>query len=249
MLLSLQGQVKPIEFTHMGNRIGLIDALLIALVYLLCLCIPSIASISGGNRDWIIFLLQVLFATSLFAFLGYRSAAHKRSLLALPLFLICFTNPLALAFQKKSAFDYELLVGGIFLSLSAAIAEETIFRGVLLDSLEGKADWEKILISSLAFALAHLISSSFSIGSLIQFGYSFAFGLFASYVYLKGFGLLGAISLHFLFNLINGYLFSSLGGQNSGLAFYAVNLVVGAMLIAYLVMLILLDMRKEKSRR
>ena len=76
MLLSLQGQVKPIEFTHMGKRIGFIDALLIALVYLLCLCIPSLASVSGGNRDWIIFLIQVLFATSLFAFLGYRGAAH-----------------------------------------------------------------------------------------------------------------------------------------------------------------------------
>ena len=120
---------------------------------------------------------------------------------------------------------------------------------MLLDSLEGKADWEKILISSSACALAHLLSSSFSIGSLIQFGYSFVFGLFASYVYLKGFGLVGSILFHFLFNLLNGYLFSSLGGQNSGLAFYAVNLATGALLIAYLVMLILLDMRKEKSRR
>ena len=83
----------------------------------------------------------------------------------------------------------------------------------------------------------------------VLFGYSFVFGLFASYVYLKGFGLVGSTLLHFLFNLLNGYLFSSLGGQNSGLAFYAANLVVGAMLIAYLVMLILLDIRKEKSRR
>ena len=105
----------------MGKRIGFIDALLIALVYLLCLCIPSLASVSGGNRDWIIFLIQVLFATSLFAFLGYRGAAHKRSLLALPLFLICFSNHLALAFQKKSGFDYELLVGGIFLLFDQGI--------------------------------------------------------------------------------------------------------------------------------
>lgn len=234
---------------RMGKRIGLIDALLIALVYLLCLCVPSIANIGGGDRDWIIFLIQALFATSVFAFLGYRSSPRKHSFLALPFFLICFTNPIVLAFQEKAWFDWKPLVAGIFFSLSAAIAEETVFRGVLIDSLEGKADWKRILASSLAFALAHLISSPFSLGSLVQFGYSFVFGLFASYVYLKGFGLVGAILLHFLFNLLNGYLFSSLGGQNSGWAFYAVNLIVGAALIAYLAALILLGARKEKSRR
>lgn len=249
MLLSLQGQVKPIELTYMVRRIGLIDALIIALAYLLCLCLPSVANVVGSNAEWIAFLIQLLFPISIFAFLGYRSESRGGHFLALPFFLICLTNPIALCFQGNGGFDWERFLQGAFFSLSAALAEETIFRGVLIDSLEGKSIWKRMLISSSAFALAHLLSSPLSPSSLIQLGYSFVFGLFASYVYIKGFGLLGAISLHFLFNLLNGYLFSSLGGENSGLAFFAVNLAIGAALLGYLAVLVLLDMRKEKSRR
>ena len=59
----------------MVRRIGLIDALIIALAYLLCLCLPSVANVVGSNAEWIAFLIQLLFPISIFAFLGYRSDA------------------------------------------------------------------------------------------------------------------------------------------------------------------------------
>ncbi len=96
--------------------------------------------------------------------------------------------------------------------LLAPVAEELLFRGLLLRLFRPFGDVWAILLSSLLFAFAH--------GSLFQMPYAFVAGLFLAYAAVASGSILFPLLFHFLYNLLTFFggkiptlpLLLSLGG-------------------------------------
>ena len=107
---------------------------------------------------------------------------------------------------EGSSFDYEGIFGKqfifylILLLIFNPIFEELLFRGLILDRLAVLGDAAAIILSSVFFALPHIISQ----GSPQVFG-TFAIGLVWSYLKLKTGKLWPCMILHALFNLYGSY--------------------------------------------
>ena len=78
--------------------------------------------------------------------------------------------------------------------LIAPIAEELLFRGLLLRLLSGFGEGWAILLSALLFALAH--------GDLFQAPYALGAGVLLGYTATLGGGLFYPFAFHFLYNLL-----------------------------------------------
>ena len=78
--------------------------------------------------------------------------------------------------------------------LIAPIAEELLFRGLLLRLLSGFGEGWAILLSALLFALAH--------GDLFQAPYALVAGVLLGYTATLGGGLFYPFAFHFLYNLL-----------------------------------------------
>ncbi len=87
----------------------------------------------------------------------------------------------------------------IIVSVAAGVCEEVLFRGVLQIAL---SDWfgmtTGLLLASLLFGLAHMISVSYVI-------YVSAFGLVLGAMYMWTGNLLGPIIAHFIYDLLMLY--------------------------------------------
>lgn len=83
-------------------------------------------------------------------------------------------------------------------AIGAPIAEEFIFRGLLLNRLIKKTNmWSGILISSLAFAAIHMKAE--------QLLATFFFGVMASLIYLKTKNLFIPILVHIVYNALTNF--------------------------------------------
>lgn len=78
--------------------------------------------------------------------------------------------------------------------LLAAVAEEILFRGAVMDALNGFGDKTKIFLSALLFALMHC--------NLLQIPYSFVAGAIISAFSVRTGSLLYAIAIHFTANAV-----------------------------------------------
>lgn len=78
------------------------------------------------------------------------------------------------------------------------IAEEFIFRRVPMDALLPYGEWPAVLVTSLAFSLAH--------GNFYQLFYTFGGGLVLGILYARTRRLRYPIALHMLFNFIGSFL-------------------------------------------
>ncbi len=102
-----------------------------------------------------------------------------------------------------------LFVGAVVI---APIAEELLFRGLLLRLFEGYGERFAILLSAVLFALAH--------GNLFQMPYALVAGVLLGYTATLAGGLFFPLAFHFLYNLLAFFggkispllLFSLLGG-------------------------------------
>lgn len=91
-----------------------------------------------------------------------------------------------------------LIVTMVLSVIAGPIAEEFIFRGLLLNRLIKKTNmWAGILISSLAFAASHMKAE--------QLLATFLFGVMASLIYLKTKNLFIPILVHIVYNALTNF--------------------------------------------
>lgn len=157
--------------------------------------------------------------------------------LILPLFPKIYNNYAALMDSMGMG---KGLLPLIYMGILAPIAEELIFRGLILE-YEKRAlpFWAANLIQALCFGIYHQ--------NIVQFVYAFFIGVMLGYLYNHFDSLLFVIVVHGIINisgnLISHFgLFSYLGQKTEPVAVCMINMVV--MLISYL----FLVGRKNKSR-
>ncbi|MFN4315851.1 MAG: lysostaphin resistance A-like protein [Chitinophagaceae bacterium] len=111
------------------------------------------------------------------------------------------------------AFSTELLMQGAWWNLKSVLFEEFIFRGVLLFILIDRLGrWRGILISSAAFGVYHWFTQG-NWNSPIQLTVIFLVtgvaGILYAYAYAKTKSLYVPVALHFGWNFVQSFVFSS----------------------------------------
>ena len=213
-----------------------LDYLLLILAYVIVISLPFFSSLPSSDQQIVSVIFQTLFGIGILAFYGPRFKRPVWRYSVLPLFLFAALNIPVVCLQGINIdADYEGFIQSCFLTIGTVFAEELLFRQLFSEYFDGNKRWTNLLLSSLFFALPHAISflGLPSLGGLLSIGYTFALGLVLWIVFDSGLGFLGSFLLHLLFNLLMGDLFAYLGGDNSGLAFYLVNLIGGFLIIAY----------------
>ncbi len=105
-------------------------------------------------------------------------------------------------------------VNFLVMVICAPIAEELLFRKMLIDRTEAYGDGVAIITTALFFGLFH--------GNLNQFAYAFCIGAVFGYVYLKTHNIVYTILMHMVINFMGGILsvsllkYSGLDGLLSG---------------------------------
>ncbi len=121
----------------------------------------------------------------------------------------------------------DVLLTSLAFAIVPAVAEEFFFRCVFFCAYERYGALAQVLLSSLAFALAHL--------SLPRFPVFFFCGIFLSLLAFVTRSVLSSMVLHALFNLFaifgEKYLWNFLGNQNSTIFFL---FLLGTVLLAFL---------------
>lgn len=86
----------------------------------------------------------------------------------------------------------------LYTVVCAPIAEEYLFRKMIVDRTVRYGEGIAVVVSGLMFGLFH--------GNLNQFVYAFVIGVFLAFLYVKTGNLKITVSLHMLFNFISGFL-------------------------------------------
>ncbi len=139
--------------------------------------------------------------------------------------------------------------------LFIGLTEEWFFRGILLDFLltsakeKEKSCFLPVLISSVAFALFHLLNlfGGAGIGAvLLQVGYSFLIGAMLAVVFCKTDNLWLCVLLHALFD-VGGFLISDLGSGNpQDLVFWILTAAVGVLCAVHIILTLVKLCRTKK---
>lgn len=93
------------------------------------------------------------------------------------------------------------------------IAEELVFRKLIIDRISVHGAGVAAVMSALIFALSH--------GNLQQYFYAFALGLFFSFIYLRTANIKNTVILHMAMNFIGGFvptMLLRLAGGSEGIA-------------------------------
>ena len=114
--------------------------------------------------------------------------------------------------QLNPGISTNLVIQGTWWTLMSVLYEELIFRGALLYILIRRTGPLKaMIISSVAFGIYHWFSYG-QLGNYQQMTITFistgTFGLLLAYAYYKTSSLFVPISIHFGWNLVNGFIFS-----------------------------------------
>lgn len=101
-------------------------------------------------------------------------------------------NSLTQIVSENNVFTFVILV------IVSPVAEELIFRKIMLDRLVVCGEKPALVFSALCFALYHM--------NLFQFFYAFGLGLIFGYAYLRTGRIRYSISLHLIVNLLGGVI-------------------------------------------
>ena len=213
-----------------------LDYLALVLIYVIVISLPYFSSLPSTDKLTISVIFQTLFGMGVLSFYGPRFNRPIWRYSVLPLSLFAFLNIPVVCLQGIDIeANYGIFIQNCFLTLGTVFAEELLFRQLFSEYFLGNKRWVKLILSSSFFALPHALSilSSPSLGGAMNVGYTFALGLVLWIVFESGLGYIGSFLLHLLFNLLMGEVFSYLGGVNSGLPFYLINLLGGFLIVAY----------------
>lgn len=171
----------------------------IALTLTLCICLlkrkPSSLALSRRGSLWQ-YLLGLVLGVALFsASFGVASINGAQRILGV-------ASPVNVGMLVLLFFGYVI----------QAASEEILFRGfVMCDLARRSSPVFAVLISSLAFSLAHYSNTGIGFVALLNL---FLFGVLASVLVLRTGSLLGAAALHTAWNFTQGHVF---GCRVSGL--------------------------------
>jgi membrane protease YdiL (CAAX protease family) len=222
-------------------------ALLIAL-FLLTSSLPFSLFIANAEiAYWLKVSLRILFLVFAYFYIKKNSLEKprlskpgKECFLFLPFILICFSNFFAAWIDNQTvntvSSPLPLLKDALFYML-VSLGEELVFRVVLFSEFKkGHSFWKAVLLSSIIFALPHLLNASSwaTLGmAAIQTVYSFLLGILLCFLYETSNNIILPIVLHFLFDFMNDALVGALYPLYWNLAFYLTNAVVALLLIVY----------------
>jgi len=237
------------------------DLFIFVAVFLLTSSVPFSLFIPDSELVyWLNIALRLSFFPFAFIFLRKSGLVRpglakpdKRILLLSPFLLLCLSNFLVVWIQELPRVEINspvpLLKDALFYLL-VAVGEEMVFRAVVYTECKRKLPlWKAVVISSLAFALPHLLNATswVTLGvSTLQVIYSFFLSLVLSIVYEVGGNILWPVALHFLFDFLNGSLASSLFPLPWDVTFYVTNVVVSVALLLYFLLVRRVLFRKEK---
>lgn len=126
----------------------------------------------------------------------------------------------------------------LYSCLGAPIAEEILFRGLILRKLEPHGKRFAVIMSAFAFAVFH--------GNLVQIPYAFLVGLILGYVAVE-YNILWSMVLHMINNLVLGdmlqRLTAGLGSEVAAMILWAV------IIISALAAVVILLVRRKAIRR
>ncbi len=166
--------------------------------------------------EFLIFFILVILGLTVSSFIGLPALLPKGSVnwrnLAIIGVLVILANSLIYYFGRSQAMTAapwlkSLKIADIpFLSLRAGLTEEVMFRLFLFSLIAWPLS--KVLKSPILYLSLSAIISSLLFGAIHGSGFLIAFlmGLVLCYVYIRG-GLLSAMTIHFLGNLIPISLF------------------------------------------
>lgn len=198
----------------------------------------------------VIAALAVIFLRAKIPFDGLTLKKADGKFVYIPLALITFgfmfglaeANNLFVSFLNKIGFNYQsvvlpekspanVILTVIFVCVIPPLAEEALFRGVLLDSLKGFGVWAAAVISAAAFSLFHM--------SPAQTVYQFIVGFLYALIARKAKSCLPTVISHVINNLyivLNYYFwgFAPAGAAKIILTAAAlVSLAAGVLLLAF----------------
>ena len=209
------------------------------------------------------YVIEALLMLAVFIFILFYESRHpeivpfKRRfsltyfLWLLPVILIPFSNFLyALIFGESLYPNFALynIPQVAFIALNIVV-EEYIFRRHLLGNLNHPKKIIRILISAGIFGLCHITRflSTFNPLDLIVVVYAFGLGMVLGLIYCYTNSFISCIVLHFLFNLVNDFLFTSLFGVSEIMWYYLINAIFALIIGLYLLFVYLFVLEKKPS--
>lgn len=150
------------------------------------------------------------------------------------------TTTSILSYGKDTLTDVVLF---IYMVILGPIAEELLFRGMVLKNLSAVSCRFGMIMSAICFGLFH--------GNIFQFITGFTLGLLFSYIDIKANSIIPSIILHIFNNLTNALLSIALLGASeetaaiAGLAYVAVDIVLG--IIGFILLRKQLFIKKEDA--
>ena len=173
----------------------------------------------------------------------------------IPLVVITFSNWIYVwifKFPINSSINGGMFTLTVFGTLITVFCEELLFREITHNCFKEivKQDYLRTLISAAIFSLLHFLnffSGTNILLVLAQVGYTFVLGLILGLIKEKGAGLIALVSFHFLFNVLNNDLFSVLYKGEWNTEFVVTNIIIGAVVVSYGVLLYFLLKVKPSS--
>ncbi len=199
--------------------------------------------------SFIVFLVVLMFQDKIQRPLFTKG--KKSDLLLLPLLLITVSNLFVVIVTKSPVTDFDqvLVTKGLGVALLAVLAEELVFRVVLINQLLKKnTPIMAIVISALIFGSIHLagITSITSIlPNLVQVAYTTFLGLGAGLLYVFTKNFVWPFLFHLLFNVLNGVIIPSAFAINIDYVYYLVNGSIAVLIGIYGILIYLYLAKKE----
>lgn len=239
---------------------NLLDFFITICLFLFLVCFP----IDLFTKNiYIIYLFQIIsrigFIFYILFYLMYKRkvfkisiSVKKNDLLFIPLLLIVFNNLIFLIFkQEYIEFNYDsTFYFQIILTLTVVLSEELLFRNYVHSILNINNKILKIVISSLLFALFHLVYflSSFNPLDLIRIAYTFGLGLVIGFIFeFSNHNFIYVFIMHFLFNFLNNDLFLRLFNGTNDLTFYITSIIISLITLIYGLLIYFLYFKKKTN--
>lgn len=204
--------VPSVRFTHFAELhpygfVAILEAVVV-LVYLLVGTIAYFLKLSNmalyglANLGLTLIVIVLLTRLQWWRTVGFKPLHRQRDLFY---FLTPFV-PMVLNLIPGVQIESLVYVSGVLaIALMVGFAEETIFRGLMLQALKPRGHWRAAIITALLFGLTHAMNAltgKNALESVMQIGYAVAIGFAFAALALKKEGLWLLILAHFLTDFV-----------------------------------------------
>lgn len=217
ILLIIAISLTPIKYSHLTLN-ELLNRIIAYLINFLLLFIPliTVEYFSGNN------IFKIYGLSNFHKFLKYF--VHTFFVISLLFSSIVFANYLldnCASNLDKFLIETTLLVN-LTIIFIAALQEELIFRGFLINSLELRfSATSSIVLSSIIFALLHILNANFSMLAALN---TFLAGLLLGLLYVQSRSIWLPVLYHFFWNaMIPLLLNSNVSGINFDYSIFVIN--------------------------